>query len=169
MMKALREHVLSSNDKAIIVSEWLESFKMIKRCLDVERVTYCELNGKVLVKNRNKVVEEFNDPKSGIKIMLLSLTAGGVGLNLVGASYLFLMDLHWDPQLEQQAQDRIYPFRTKERRENLQARFKTFSQFSLILHFFIFADSSAETPSKKRCLRFKSANWKLRRSRYLKS
>lgn len=34
--------------------------------------------------------------------MLLSLAAGGVGLNLVGANHLFLLDLHWNPQLEQQ-------------------------------------------------------------------
>lgn len=40
--------------------------------------------------------------------MLLSLTAGGVGLNLVGANHLFFLDLHWNPQLEMQAQDRIY-------------------------------------------------------------
>lgn len=40
--------------------------------------------------------------------MLLSLTAGGVGLNLVGGNHLFLVDLHWNPQLEMQAQDRIY-------------------------------------------------------------
>lgn len=40
--------------------------------------------------------------------MLLSLTAGGVGLNLVGGNHLFLIDLHWNPALEQQACDRIY-------------------------------------------------------------
>lgn len=40
--------------------------------------------------------------------MLLSLTAGGVGLNLVGANHLFFVDPHWNPQLENQAQDRIY-------------------------------------------------------------
>uniref|UniRef100_A0A915IB17 Helicase C-terminal domain-containing protein n=1 Tax=Romanomermis culicivorax TaxID=13658 RepID=A0A915IB17_ROMCU len=40
--------------------------------------------------------------------MLLSLTAGGVGLNLVGANHLFLIDLHWNPALENQACDRIY-------------------------------------------------------------
>lgn len=40
--------------------------------------------------------------------MLLSLTAGGVGLNLTGANHLFLVDLHWNPALEQQACDRIY-------------------------------------------------------------
>lgn len=40
--------------------------------------------------------------------MLLSLTAGGVGLNLVGANHLLMVDLHWNPQLEAQACDRIY-------------------------------------------------------------
>ena len=40
--------------------------------------------------------------------MLLSLAAGGVGLNLVGANHLFLLDMHWNPQLEAQACDRIY-------------------------------------------------------------
>lgn len=42
------------------------------------------------------------------QVMLLSLTAGGVGLNLIGGNHLFLLDLHWNPQLEMQAQDRIY-------------------------------------------------------------
>ncbi|CAG4984495.1 unnamed protein product [Parnassius apollo] len=42
--------------------------------------------------------------------MLLSLSAVGVGLNLCGASHLLLLDPHWNPQLEQQAQDRIYRF-----------------------------------------------------------
>lgn len=42
------------------------------------------------------------------QILLLSLCAGGVGLNLVGANHLLLTDLHWNPQLEAQAQDRIY-------------------------------------------------------------
>lgn len=40
--------------------------------------------------------------------MLLSLKAGGVGLNLVGGNHLFLIDLHWNPALEQQAFDRVY-------------------------------------------------------------
>lgn len=113
MMDVLREHVIPTQDKAIIVSQWTGYLKIIGGLLEVEGVTFCELNGTVAVKNRNDVVENFNNPKSGIKIMLLSLTAGGVGLNLVGANYLFLMDLHWNPQLEQQAQDRIYRFGQK--------------------------------------------------------
>lgn len=40
--------------------------------------------------------------------MLLSLTAGGVGLNLIGGNHLIIMDPHWNPQLELQAQDRVF-------------------------------------------------------------
>ena len=42
------------------------------------------------------------------QVMLLSLLAGGVGLNLVGGNHLFILDPHWNPQLEEQAGDRIY-------------------------------------------------------------
>jgi transcription termination factor 2 len=113
MMNVLREKVLPTDDKAIIVSQWTSYLNVVRGMLEIEGVSYCELNGTVLVKNRNDIVQNFNDPRSGIRVMLLSLTAGGVGLNLVGANYLLLMDLHWNPQLEQQAMDRIYRFGQK--------------------------------------------------------
>jgi transcription termination factor 2 len=113
MMDVLREKVLPTEDKAIIVSQWTSYLNVVRGMLEIENVSYCELNGTVQVKDRNDIVQKFNDPRSGIRVMLLSLTAGGVGLNLVGANYLLLMDLHWNPQLEQQAMDRIYRFGQK--------------------------------------------------------
>ena len=62
----------------------------------------------VAVKRRGDIVNDFNRRGAGAHVMLLSLGAGGVGLNLVGANHLFLLDMHWNPQLEQQACDRIY-------------------------------------------------------------
>ena len=64
-------------------------------------------------KRRSEIVETFNSstPSSSSSsplVLLLSLRAGGVGLNLVGANHLFLLDLHWNPALEAQAVDRIY-------------------------------------------------------------
>lgn len=73
-----------------------------------EGIKYSSLDGTVKVDKRMEIVDNFNDPNSDNRVMLLSLTAGGVGLNLVGANHLFLLDLHWNPQLENQAQDRIY-------------------------------------------------------------
>merc|ERR1712106_1186471 len=57
---------------------------------------------------RGNIVEDFNNNQQGPQVMLLSLAAGGVGLNLVGANHLFLLGMHWNPQLEAQACDRVY-------------------------------------------------------------
>ena len=58
--------------------------------------------GSIAVKSRSDIVDDFNRRGGGAQIMLLSLGAGGVGLNLVGANHLFLLDMHWNPQLEKQ-------------------------------------------------------------------
>jgi transcription termination factor 2 len=72
-------------------------------------ITFSYLKGDVALAKRNEIVEEFNDKSNGeLKVMLLSLTAGGVGLNLIGANRMFLLDIHWNPALEQQCADRIY-------------------------------------------------------------
>ena len=54
------------------------------------------------MKDRSQIVDDFNRKGAGADVMLLSLGAGGVGLNLVGANHLFLLDMHWNPQLEKQ-------------------------------------------------------------------
>ncbi|XP_062535222.1 dynein regulatory complex protein 11-like [Armigeres subalbatus] len=62
-----------------------------------------------LGRRRSKQMEMEHEARMELEnVMLLSLTAGGVGLNLVGANHLLLLDLHWNPQLEAQAQDRVY-------------------------------------------------------------
>ncbi|KAG5680553.1 hypothetical protein PVAND_010054 [Polypedilum vanderplanki] len=113
LMSIIREKLIETDDKAIIVSQWVTYLNIIKAMLEVEGIDYCELNGTIPVKNRNDIVVDFNDASSNKKVMLLSITAGGVGLNLVGANQLYVMDPHWNPQIEQQAQDRIYRFGQK--------------------------------------------------------
>uniref|UniRef100_A0A182HHP9 Transcription termination factor 2 n=1 Tax=Anopheles arabiensis TaxID=7173 RepID=A0A182HHP9_ANOAR len=62
-----------------------------------------------LGRRRSKQMEKDHEAMMEMEnVMLLSLTAGGVGLNLVGANHLLLLDPHWNPQLEAQAQDRVY-------------------------------------------------------------
>lgn len=51
---------------------------------------------------------DFNETGRGPQVMLLSLCAGGTGLNLIGGNHLFIMDLHWNPALEAQACDRVH-------------------------------------------------------------
>ncbi|KAH8307778.1 hypothetical protein KR044_013353, partial [Drosophila immigrans] len=108
VMEILRKSVLKTSDKAIVVSQWTSVLDIMRNMLQKEKMLTLSLNGSIPVKDRQSIVDEFNDPRSPKRILLLSLTAGGVGLNLIGANNLILLDLHWNPQLEAQAQDRIY-------------------------------------------------------------
>ena len=65
-------------------------------------------SGQVPTKHRGDIVNDFNRVGRGAQVMLLSLGAGGVGLNLVGANHLFLLDMHWNPQLESQVRLQIF-------------------------------------------------------------
>lgn len=108
VLEILKTNVLKKNDKAIVVSQWTSVLDILRELLEKEGLKALSLNGSIPVKNRQDIVNEFNDPGNSKRILLLSLTAGGVGLNLIGANHLVLLDLHWNPQLEAQAQDRIY-------------------------------------------------------------
>ena len=98
------------NEKAVIVSQWTSMLDIIKVHLTKIGMSFTEINGQVPAKRRGDIVEDFNKNSKGAQVMLLSLSAGGVGLNLVGANNLFLLDMHWNPQLEAQASDRVYRF-----------------------------------------------------------
>lgn len=108
VLQVLEEKILNSSDKAIVVSQWTSVLEILKTHLARKGLRVLSLNGSVPVNKRQDIITEFNDLKKPTQILLLSLTAGGVGLNLVGANHLLLIDLHWNPQLESQAQDRIY-------------------------------------------------------------
>lgn len=94
-------------DKSVIVSQWVSMLEIVAHHLNTDNIKYHMIAGNTKAEDRQKYAEDFNT-KSGVKIMLLSLKAGGVGLNLVGANHLFLLDLHWNPALEMQACDRIH-------------------------------------------------------------
>ncbi|XP_070072159.1 transcription termination factor 2 isoform X2 [Drosophila takahashii] len=109
VIKILKTSILkSSDDKAIVVSQWTSVLNILRDHLHKDSVPTLSLDGSVPVKNRQDIVNQFNDKNNQKRILLLSLTAGGVGLNLIGGNHLLLLDLHWNPQLEAQAQDRIY-------------------------------------------------------------
>merc|ERR1712183_537019 len=95
-------------EKAVIVSQWTSMLNIMKVHMKKLGIKCAEINGQVAVKHRGDIVDDFNKNPRGAQVMLLSLAAGGVGLNLVGANHLFLLDMHWNPQLEAQACDRIY-------------------------------------------------------------
>ena len=108
MLEILQHKVLPCDDKAVIVSQWTKMLDIISTFLDQNTILHKKISGTVPSQDRADIVRAFNDSSSGLKVLLLSLKAGGVGLNLVGGNHLILYDLHWNPQLEAQACDRIY-------------------------------------------------------------
>lgn len=98
----------SETQKSVVVSQWTSMLKVVAVHLQRLGLKYSMLDGSVNPKQRMDVVEEFNNNPKGPQVMLVSLLAGGVGLNLTGGNHLFLLDMHWNPALEDQACDRIY-------------------------------------------------------------
>ncbi|XP_077393701.1 transcription termination factor 2 isoform X2 [Festucalex cinctus] len=110
------------NQKSVIVSQWTSMLRIVAIHLQQIGLRYGIIDGTVNPKRRMDLVEEFNTNPRGPQVMLVSLCAGGVGLNLVGGNHLFLMDMHWNPALEDQACDRIY--RVGQRRDVTIHRFE---------------------------------------------
>jgi hypothetical protein len=97
--------VTEEGHKAIVFSQFTSFLSIVKRRLDSEGVAYEYLDGKT--RDRQAVVERFqNDPDC--KLFLISLKAGGQGLNLTAAEYVFLLDPWWNPAVEAQAIDRAH-------------------------------------------------------------
>lgn len=97
-----------NRNKSVIVSQWVSMLDVVAYHLKQNNIGYHTISGSTKVEDRQKFAEDFNFNDNGVKVMLLSLKAGGVGLNLIGANHLFLLDLHWNPALEMQACDRIH-------------------------------------------------------------
>ena len=75
--------------------------------MEQELVQYAYLDGSTSAKNRKQAVDDFQN-NADIKVFLISLKAGGVGLNLTAADYIYLVDPWWNPAVEQQAIDRTH-------------------------------------------------------------
>ncbi|NXO58103.1 TTF2 factor, partial [Aramus guarauna] len=98
----------SGSQKSVVVSQWTSMLKVVAVHLQRLGLKYATVDGSVNPKQRMDVVEEFNNNPKGPQVILVSLLAGGIGLNLTGGNHLFLLDMHWNPALEDQACDRIY-------------------------------------------------------------
>ncbi|XP_042666509.1 transcription termination factor 2 [Centrocercus urophasianus] len=105
-LKTIQSH--PESQKSVVVSQWTSMLKVVAVHLQRLGLKYSMVDGSVNPKQRMDVVEEFNNNPKGPQVMLVSLLAGGVGLNLTGGNHLFLLDMHWNPALEEQACDRIY-------------------------------------------------------------
>ena len=98
------EEVVSGGHRALVFSQFTGFLTTIRNRLDAEGISYCYLDGHT--RNRARVIDEF---KSGdAPVFLISLKAGGFGLNLTEADYCFVLDPWWNPAAEAQAVDRAH-------------------------------------------------------------
>jgi len=104
LMDEIRD-VLESGHRALVFSQFTSFLSIVRRSLDDERVPYLYLDGQT--RDRQTLVEQFQH-EDGPPLFLISLKAGGLGLNLTNADYIFLLDPWWNPAVEAQAIDRAH-------------------------------------------------------------
>ncbi len=104
LLEQLRE-VTAEGHKVLVFSQFTSLLAIVKEQFDAEKIRYVYLDGKT--RKRQEVVDQFqNDP--AVSAFLISLKAGGVGLNLTAADYVFILDPWWNPAVEAQAVDRAH-------------------------------------------------------------
>ena len=101
------EEGISANHKILLFSTYTSMFDIIEKKLKKKDIEYFKLTGATKVEDRIKIVDEFNE-NSNIKVFLISLKAGGTGLNLTGADMVIHYDPWWNLSAENQATDRAY-------------------------------------------------------------
>jgi superfamily II DNA or RNA helicase len=99
------DNVLKGGHKVLIFSQFVKHLNIFKNYFVQEDISFAYLDG--ATKNRGEIVAEFQQ-NTELKVFLISIKAGGVGLNLTQADYVFILDPWWNPAVEQQAIDRSH-------------------------------------------------------------
>ena len=98
--------LLENRHKALVFSQFVDHLQIIKDYFDQQKISYQYLDGSTPVKERQKRVTAFQSGEGDV--FLISLKAGGTGLNLTAADYVIHMDPWWNPAVEDQASDRAH-------------------------------------------------------------
>ncbi|AFY72765.1 DNA/RNA helicase, superfamily II, SNF2 family [Synechococcus sp. PCC 7502] len=98
--------LLENNHKALVFSQFVDHLQIIRAYLDQQNISYQYLDGSTPAKERKKRVDAFQLGQGDV--FLISLKAGGTGLNLTEADYVIHMDPWWNPAVEDQASDRAH-------------------------------------------------------------
>ena len=104
LLEVLAE-VIADDHKALVFSQWTALLDRVEPHLRAAGIDFTRLDGRT--RRRDEVVRRFQDD-DGPPVMLISLRAGGTGLNLTAADHIFLLDPWWNPAVEDQAADRAH-------------------------------------------------------------
>lgn len=97
----------TGNHKALIFSQFLGMLGLIRSELEKLNIPYVYFDGSTSMGDREKAIKDFQENED-TRVFLISLKAGGVGLNLTAADYVYIVDPWWNPAVEQQAIDRTH-------------------------------------------------------------
>jgi len=100
------DELLANNHKALIFSQFVGHLQIISDYLDTKKISYQYLDGSTPIKKRKERINSFQNGEGDL--FLISLKAGGAGLNLTAADYVIHMDPWWNPAVEDQASDRVH-------------------------------------------------------------
>ena len=103
---------INNNHKILLFSQFTSVLDSIKTIFDAEGIEYFYLDGSTKASERVSLVNEFNNSNK-VKVFLISLKAGGTGLNLTSADVVIHFDPWWNPAIEDQATDRAHRFGQK--------------------------------------------------------
>ncbi|MDK6621299.1 C-terminal helicase domain-containing protein, partial [Streptococcus agalactiae] len=102
----LLDRVLQDDKRVLVFSQFTSMLDILEEDLKAEGVTYFRIDGQTKKGDRQSQVDAFNHGEGSV--FLISLRAGGVGINLTGADTVFLYDLWWNPSIEEQAIGRAH-------------------------------------------------------------
>jgi len=106
LLEELLSELVESGHRVLVFSQFTSMLSIIRDSLDKLKIDYAYLDGSTGVSERKRIVDDFNSGKG--QVFLLSLKAGGVGLNLTSADTVIHFDPWWNPAVEEQAADRAY-------------------------------------------------------------
>lgn len=102
----LVDELIGNQHRALVFSQFTSHLALIRKELDLQGISYLYLDGTMSVNEREKQVSRFQQGEG--HLFLISLKAGGTGLNLTAADYVIHLDPWWNPAVEDQASDRVY-------------------------------------------------------------
>ncbi|KZT61690.1 hypothetical protein CALCODRAFT_490930, partial [Calocera cornea HHB12733] len=112
-MKSMMESITTwanehPTDKVMVLSQFTSCLALVARYLDENDVSYVRYQGDMKKGERDQSIYQFQRKKGGPRVMLMSLKAGGVGLNLTRGNRVIALDLAWSEAVEHQAYDRVH-------------------------------------------------------------
>jgi SNF2 family DNA or RNA helicase len=105
LLKEMLGEILEEQHKVLVFSQFVQVLKQIESYLKDSEIPYSYIDGST--KKRSLQIKQFQEDEN-IPVFLLSLKAGGLGINLTAADYIFLFDPWWNPAIERQATDRSH-------------------------------------------------------------